>query len=201
MNAIGTGDPSNEATATPKAPPGVTIAPTSLAVSEGGSAEYTVKLDAAPWADVTVTVTVTVAGESGDVTANPKSLTFTDQNYGTAQTVTVSAASDTDATDDTAALTHSASGGGYDGVTIADVDVTVADVTPVLQLLTDPAAVTEGTAIGLTVTSDKALTGTLDVSLTLTDRGPSGFDADDVPGTLGGIVPFSVELRMAARVC
>ncbi len=160
---------------------GVTVTPTALTVAEGGSATYTVKLDAAPSGNVTVTV----SGASGDVTVSGSPLTFTDQNHGTAQTVTVSAASDTDATDDTATLTHSATGGGYNGVTIADVDVTVTDTTPVLQLSTDPSAVTEGTDISLTVTSDKALTGTLDVSLTLADRGSSGFDADDITGALG----------------
>ncbi len=167
---------------TPMAPAsGVTVTPTALTIEEGSSGMYTVKLDAEPAGNVTVTV----AGAAGDVTVNPDSLTFTDQNYGTAQTVTVSAAEDEDATNDAATLTHSASGGGYNGVTIPDVDVTVTDTTPVLQLTTDPSAVTEGTPISLTVTSDKALTGTLEVSLTLADRGSSGFGAADIPGGLG----------------
>ena len=160
---------------------GVTVSESSLTVAEGASNTYTVKLNAKPSGNVTVTV----AGATGDVTVSGSPLTFTDQNYGTAQMITVNAASDTDATNDTATLTHSATGGGYNGVTIADVDVTVTDTTPVLQLSTDPSAVTEGADISLTVTSDKALTGTLDVSLTLADRGSSGFDADDIPGTLG----------------
>ncbi len=45
------------------------------------------------------------------------SLTFTSSTWNTAQTVTVTAAHDDDATDDTATLTHTASGGGYDAVT------------------------------------------------------------------------------------
>ncbi len=159
----------------------VTVTPTALTVEEGSDNAYTVKLDAEPSGNVTVTV----SGASGDVTVTGSPLTFTDQNYGTAQTVTVSAAKDADATDDAATLTHSATGGGYNGVTIADVDVSVTETTPVLQLSTDPGAVTEGTAISLTVTSDKELTGTLAVSLTLADRGSSGFDVNDIPGTLG----------------
>ena len=160
---------------------GVTVTPTALTVVEGASATYTVKLNAAPSGNVTVTV----SGATGDVTVSGSPMTFTAQNYGEAQTVTVNAASDTDATNDTAALTHSATGGGYNDVTIAGVDVTVTDTTPVLQLRKDPAAVTEGTAISLEVTSDKARTGTLAVSLTLAARGSAGFDANDIPGTLG----------------
>ncbi len=159
----------------------VTVTPTALTVEEDSSNTYTVQLDAEPSGNVTVTV----SRASGDVTVTGSPLTFTDQNYGTAQTVTVSATKDEDATDDIATLTHSATGGDYNGVTIADVDVTVTDVTPVLQLTTDPSTVTEGTPISLTVTSDKELTGTLAVILTLADRGSSGFGAADVPGGLG----------------
>ncbi len=161
---------------------GVTVTPTSLTIDEGSSKTYSVKLDTEPSGNVTVTV---VDASGDDVSVNPKSLTFTDQNYGTAQTVTVRAAADEDAeTDAAVTLTHSATGGGYNGVTIDSVTVTITETTPVLQLKKDPSAVTEGTAISLTVTSDKALTGTLQVSLTLAARGGSDFDADDITGAL-----------------
>ncbi len=168
---------------TPAADGSVTVTPTSLRVSEGSSAAYTVVLDAEPSGDVTVTV----GGASGDVTVEPASLTFTTANWDTAQTVTVRAARDEDTTDDTAVLTHGASGGGYGSVTIDPVAVTVTDTTllPVLTLARDPAAVTEGQDIRLAVTSDRALTGSLTVSLTLSARNASGFDAGDVPGGPG----------------
>ncbi len=161
----------------------VTVTPTALTVAEGSSAAYTVVLDAEPSGDVTVTV----GGASGDVTVEPASLTFTTTNWDTAQTVTVRAARDEDTTDDTATLTHGASGGGYGSVTIDSVAVTVTDTTllPVLTLAQDPAAVTEGDDIRLAVTADRALTGSLTVSLTLSARNASGFDAGDVPGGLG----------------
>ncbi len=161
----------------------VTVTPTALTVAEGSSAAYTVVLDAEPSGDVTVTV----GGASGDVTVEPASLTFTTANWDTAQTVTVRAARDEDTTDDTATLTHGASGGGYGSVTIDSVAVTVTDTTllPVLTLAQDPAAVTEGDDIRLAVTADRALTGSLTVSLTLSARNASGFDAGDVPGGLG----------------
>ena len=56
-------------------------------------------------------MTVTVGGASEtDLTVSPSSLTFTTENWDTPQTVTVSAAQDADAVDDTAMLTHSVSG-------------------------------------------------------------------------------------------
>ncbi len=168
---------------TPAADGSVTVTPTALRVSEGSSAAYTVVLDTEPSGDVTVTV----GGASGDVTVEPASLTFTTTNWDTAQTVTVRAARDEDTVDDTATLTHGASGGGYGSVTIDPVAVTVTDTTllPVLTLAQDPAAVTEGDDIRLTVTADRALTGSLTVSLTLSARNASGFDAGDVPGGPG----------------
>ena len=163
---------------------GVTISPTSLTVEEGSSNTYMVKLDKAPSADVTITV----GGASGDVTVADSSLTFTSGNYSTAQTITVRAARDGDTTDDTATLTHAASSSDTNygaSLDIDDVTVTVTDTTPTFQLSTDPAAVTEGTAISLTVTSDKSISGNWPVRLALAARSSSGFDADDIPGTLG----------------
>ncbi len=110
--------------------PGLALDPTALTVAEGGSGAYTVKLATQP----TGTVTVTVAGASGEVTfdtdstanGNQSTLTFNTTNWGTARTVTVSAGQDNDGVDDSATLTHSASGGGYGSVT-GSVAVTVAD--------------------------------------------------------------------------
>ena len=87
-------------------------------------ATYTVKLGKVPSADVTVTI----GGTTGtDITADPASLTFTTSNWSTAQTVTVTAGDDMDTTRDTATLTHSAAGGGYDSVSIPSVAVEVND--------------------------------------------------------------------------
>ena len=186
VNAVGEGAATAWITATPVTPTvaGVTISTTALSVEEGASNTYTVKLDTAPSANVTITV----AGASGDVTVSGSPLIFTPGNFGTAQTITVRAAADEDATDDTATLTHAASSVDTDygaSLGIDDVNVTVTDTTPTLQLSTDPAAVTEGTDIRLTVTSDQALTGDLTVSLTLAARDSSGFTAEDIAGTLG----------------
>ena len=68
-------------------------------VPETGTETYTVKLATQPSADVTVTIAEATAGENTDASitvTSSKSLTFTASNWFTAQTVTLSAADDTD---------------------------------------------------------------------------------------------------------
>ena len=108
--------------------PGVTVSKTELTVTEEDPTgdSYTVVLNTQP----TATVTVTVAGHAGtDVTPSPTSLTFTSTTWGTAQTVTVTAADDADLVNETVSLTHSATSmdSDYQGITIAGVAVTVTD--------------------------------------------------------------------------
>ena len=100
------------------------VVPTALTVAEGSTGTYSVVLDTQPSA----AVTVTVGGTSGDVSVDKSSLTFTTTDWGTAQTVTVSAAEDDDAaTDDAVTLTHSASGGGFGTVAFGSVAVSVTE--------------------------------------------------------------------------
>ena len=94
---------------------GVSINPTSLTVTEGDAAgaSYTVVLTSQPAGDVTVTI----SGHSGtDLTlsgtglSNDNELTFTTDNWGTVQTVKVTAAEDNDAvTDADVTLAHAIS--------------------------------------------------------------------------------------------
>ena len=102
--------------------PGVEIYPTELTMPEDDSDTYTVVLDSKPTADVTVTVTVP---SGADVTVDPSPLTFTEDNWHTPQTVMVSASADADDEDDEGALSHTVSGGGYQGVTAEDVEVKI----------------------------------------------------------------------------
>ena len=102
---------------------GIDLSPTSLAVSEGGSATYTVALASQPVTPVTVTIT----GHLGtDVNLDRTSLFFTASTWNTAQTVMVSTAPDLDATNDSTTLTHTASGADYGSVAAA-LTVTVVD--------------------------------------------------------------------------
>ena len=109
---------------------GLVFSPASLTVAEGASGAYTVRLATLP----TGTVTVTVGGAGGDVTVdtnsgspgNQNTLSFTTGTWNTAQTVTVAAGEDVDTTNDSATLSHTASGGGYGSIT-GNVAVTVTD--------------------------------------------------------------------------
>ena len=130
---------------------GIVLSATSITVGEGSAtgATYTVKLATQPSAEVTVAV----SGHTGtDLSLDKPSLTFTTDNWNTAQTVTVTAAQDDDGADDTATLTHTATGGNYAGVT-ADLAVTVDDDETVSVALTPTTlSVDEGDAEGGTYT-------------------------------------------------
>ena len=168
---------------------GVTVTPTSLAVPEAGSGTYTVALTSQPTG--TVTVTPSVSGNS-EVTVSG-ALTFTTVNWGTAQPVTVSAAADTDAVNDTATVTHAVAGGDYGTVTASDVAVTVADdetVSTEVVLSVNPATVSEDA--GATVVT---VTGTLNhaprlaetaVTLTVGAAGDTAVEGTDY-GTIGSL--------------
>ena len=124
----------------------VTVNPTTLSVTEGGSSSYTVVLTSQPTGNVTVTPSRT---GSSDVTVSSSPLTFTPTNWSTAQTVTVAATQDTDALNDTATVTHAVSGADYATVTAASVTVTVADnetVSTGVVLSVAPATLSESAA-------------------------------------------------------
>ena len=89
---------------------------------QGGGSTYTVRLGKAP----TGNVTVAISGQSATVTVDSTPLTFTTGNWSTPQTVTVTAFNDSNRTDNSFTLTHTASGGGYGSVT-ASLSVTVED--------------------------------------------------------------------------
>ena len=132
------------------ATPRLVVTPTAVSVDEGDSAgaSYTVKLASAPAGDVTVSVSG--AGASGsEVAVSPSSLVFTTGNWGTAQTVTVTAGHDDDHANDAVTLANAATGGGYSGAAAVAVEVTVADDDRP-ALVVSPASVTvdEGDTAG-----------------------------------------------------
>jgi len=111
--------------------PGLMIIPTSLNVSEGASAAYTIQLTTQPTGDVTVTV----SGASGDVTidtntntsGDQSTLIFSTSSWNSTQTVTVTVGEDDDASNDIVTLTNTASGANYDSVESVDIEITVTD--------------------------------------------------------------------------
>ena len=118
---------SEEKNGTPGAA-GVTLSETMLTVTEEDTTgdTYTAVLDRLPTADVTVAV----SGHTGtEVTPAPASLTFTTADWDTPQTVTVTAGDDSNTTDETVTLQHTATStdSAYSGISIDDVVVTVED--------------------------------------------------------------------------
>ena len=102
--------------------------PGPLALDELSSARlnarpYSVRLSAAPSGSVRVTI---ANGDASALTLSSTALSFDASNWNVAQRVTATAAQDGDALDESVTLTHTASGGGYNGAT-ARMSVTVAD--------------------------------------------------------------------------
>ena len=151
--------------------PGIRLSPSSVSIDEGASRTYTVRLASAPTADVSVTV----ASSNSDVTVDATSpLNFTVDDWNTAQTVTVSAAEDDDAVQDTAMVTHTI---GIGELTVANnvLPVTVREndrrgvtVTPTSL------EVTEGATGTYSIVLDSQPVGDGDGNVTVTVSGASG---------------------------
>ena len=113
--------------------PNIVADPVSFEVSEAGSGNIAVKLATKPIG----TVTVAVSSDKTDAaTVSDPSLSFTVNDWNTAQTVTVRGVDDTDADGETVTVSLSASGADYAG-TSASVSVTVAD-DDTANLMVDP---------------------------------------------------------------
>ena len=153
--------------------PNLILSPTSLKVDEGADARYTVRLATLP----TGTVTVAISGQSGtDLTLDATSLEFTTSTWDDAQTVTVTAGEDPDLTDDTATLTHAASGGGYS--VSADLAVTVTDDDlPVVSFTSSSSSAGEGSGtLDVTVSLSPAPTAAITVGYTVGGTATAGSD-------------------------
>ena len=151
----------------------VALSKTDLTVTEGDAAgsSYTVKLVTEPTGEVTVTV----SGHAGtDLTLDKTTLTFTVDHWATAQTVTVEAGQDADGANDTATLTHTASGGDYASIT-ADLAVTVTDDDAAAIVLSETdLTVTEGYSAGSSYTVKLVTEPTGEVTVTVS--GHAGTD-------------------------
>ncbi len=173
-----------EVTATDDETAGVSILPEELTIAEGGSDTYQVVLTSQPTHEVTVTIT---HSGDGDIGMDHQELTFTDSDWETAQTVTVSAAQDDDARDDTATLSHSVAStdGDYNGVTVSVVEVTVTDdETAGVSIRPEELAIAEGGSDSYRVflTSQPAH----DVTVTISYSGDQDVSIDDQELTFTG---------------
>ena len=160
---------------------GVAVSKSALDIAEGEHGVYTVALTSEP----TGQVTVTPARSSGDTDVTVSgALTFTADDWSTAQTVTVSAAHDPDAVDDTAVIGHTVSGGDYGSVTAASVDVTVDDdetASSGVTLTLSPESLSEGAgATTVTVKARLNAAGAAhDLELSVTFTGGSATETAD----------------------
>ena len=175
---------------------GVTVTPTALTVDEGETGTYTVVLDADPDPGLDgLTVTVTPRSDNADVTFAPSNRTFTSANWDVSQTVTVTAAHDSDGDDESATLTHAVTG--YGDVTDGDVvEVTVVDDDR-RAVTVRPTALTldEGSSGSYTVKLESEPPGTV----TITPRSNNG-DVTFVPASLTFTAnDWSTEQRVTVR--
>ena len=170
--------------------PALTIAPASLALTEGHAVDkektFTVALATEPTAEVTVGLTT--SGDTDAATVSPTSLTFTTANWKTAQTVTVTALDDDDASGESVTVALAASGGDYALVTGAVAVTVTDDDTPALTVSpTDPMSLTEGgvddKTDSFTVSLATEPTATVTVSVTSGDTGAVTVDKDSLTFT------------------
>ena len=111
----------------------VLVSTDSFEFVEGDSGDYTIILGTQPTEDVTVAIVGHVGSDvtlGGNTLSNDSKLTFTDANWSTAQTVTVTADHDDDAIDESdVTLTHVAESADseYNGISVDSVAVTVDD--------------------------------------------------------------------------
>ena len=114
---------------------GLIVAPSPLAVNEGGAATFTVKLATQPTAAVSVTVE---SNDTTSVTVPSSTFTFTTSTWSTAQTVTVTGVEDDDAANETSTVTATAASSDADyQAETAQVTVNVTD-NDTAEIVVDP---------------------------------------------------------------
>ena len=161
---------------------GVATSVQELEVPEGGANTYSMVLSHQPSGDVTVTVNNPT--DNSEVTATPRTLTFTTENWHAPQTVTVAAVHDGDAADDSATVTHGVADGGYDGVSVPDVAVTVDDDETVSIVLSESSlTVVEGDSTGQTYTVKLSHQPSREVTVTVTGQDTTDLELTGLSGT------------------
>ena len=164
------------------------LTPSTLTLNEGATTPYTAMLDTRP----TGTVTVTIISDNTYVNPTPAALTFTTTNWNNAQSVTITAATDTNHEDNIATLTHTASNGGYAGVT-AYLSITVTNTNTPLMFADDadidPTYPANTPITPLTLPEASGGIGTLIYALTPKTSIPDGLTFDASTRTLSGTTP------------
>ena len=174
----------------------VVVNPSELTIPEGGERSYTIVLSSKPTGSVTVAIAV--EGNT-DVSTQPSTLTFTTQNWNTAQEVMVSAAEDGDRASETATIGHTVSGADYAAIVADSVAVEVTDgdtASTAIALSVEPKTVTEsGGAQVVVVTA--ALNGATLLDPTVVTVTVQG-DTATVTGDFAPVSAFSLTIPAEA---
>ena len=172
--------------------PGITAGALSVAVAEGNSGFWTVEAGTDPGSGCAAGVTISVASDNPAVTVSPATLTFTNANWNTPQTVTATAVQDGNVADETATISHTVTApcpaSGYTtGLAISSVTVSVDDDDTGIFSIDSPRVV-EGnsgpTTMTFTVTLSPAASvqATVDYAYAMTGSAISGTDHAAITG-------------------
>ncbi|KKZ11150.1 MAG: hypothetical protein TH68_09230, partial [Candidatus Synechococcus spongiarum 142] len=166
--------------------PGLLLFPEAVTVAEAGVTTYRVQLVKEPTEGVTVTVrgmgSVVSVDADGGMPGEQTTLSFTTTDWNTAQTVTISAADDANATSETVTLSHTASGGDYESLS-KELSVTVTE-NDTAGLVVSPETVVVWEAGSATYTVKLASQPTDGVTVTVGGMG-SDVRVDTDPGMQG----------------
>ena len=157
-------------------PAGVTLSGTTATVSETGTTgTFTVVLDAQPTSDVVISAT---SADTGEATVSPATLTFTNANWDTPQTVTIAGVNDSlvdgnQTTNVTVSVVDGSSDDDYDSVADQTVSVTTSDDDTAGATLSGTTATVseDGTSATFTVVLDAQPTSDVVISATSADTG------------------------------
>ena len=131
----------------------------SLAVDEGATKTYTIKLDNQPSTVVSARIT---SGNVRSVIAVPTDLTFSTTNWEQEQTITISGAEDANADDETVIVTNILD---IVGSVSKDVEVTTIDDNAYALIIQAPDTIAEGTTDTYTINLSSAPTATITVNI------------------------------------
>ena len=175
----------------------VIISPTELSVTEGRSSGYNVRLGTPPSDDVTVSFNTSNSKLS--LPTSTTTLTFTPSSYGNKR-VSVTAAQDTDADNDTTTISHSVSGATeYSGIRTDDVTVSIRDDEVLVKVSfgSDTYTVNEGSRRAITVNLDKDPKRTVVIPIARSNQG-GATDQDNTDPDYSG-VPENVTFNSGQR--
>jgi hypothetical protein len=159
--------------------------PTTVAVDEGGTATFAVRLTVEPNADVTVAI---AGNDDGAATGAPTTLTFTQANYDQPQNVTVTGVDDLDGNDEQVvfALTSEGLTDVNVNVTVDDDDIQSIEVEPTSVTVDEGGTSTFGVRLTVQPNADTTVTITSDDEDAATATTVLTFTADnyDEPQTV-----------------